>query len=264
MHESPDLERISGTAIAKPLDPDYFDLQLKFAEVVAAKTGVDLAHAVFTHTNFFMRLSFGTRHDLDENHPGWRQFAAELVAAADKSACVYRTYLDAPPAPPSAATPFGCFSVDPVGADGIVRCHFGNKEPGDASPLSAGRVAARRDELRALFAHVRERWPHARIVNGNSWLYHFESYRRLFPESFGASRSLLRHSPLIHGTSRWGQFLDFRGRVLREMRNNFLANLARVDAVHLCDAFPVPTYRTTAPVEDFYAFLALRPAHRAS
>ena len=264
MHESPELERTAGTASAKPLDPDYFDLQLKFVEVVAAKTGIDLAQAVFTHTNFFMLLSFGTRHGRDENHPGWRAFIRELIGAGDKSAHAFRAYLAAAPTPASVAIPFGCFSTDPVIADGIVRFHFRNREPGDVSPLSAGRVTARRDELRALFAHVRETYPHARVVNGNSWLYHFESYRRLFPASFGCSRTLLRHSPLIQGNSRWGQFIDFRGRVLREVREHFLTNLARVDAAHLCDAFPIPTYRTMAPVEDFYAFLALQPPHRTS
>ena len=244
--------------IAKPLDPDYFGLQLKFAEVVAATTGVDFAHAVFTHTNLFMRLSFGARHELNENHPGWCRFVRELTSARDKADYVYRTYLAAPPEAASGAIAFGCFSVDPVGSDGIVRLHFGSKEPGDVGPLSTQRIAARHGELRALFAHVRTAWPHAREVNGNSWLYHFDSYRRLFPESYGGSRSLLRHSALIQGSSRWGQFLDFRGRVVGEVRTNFLANLARVDAGHLCDAFPIPTYRAAALVGDFYAFLALQ------
>ncbi len=249
---------MAAATIGKPLDPDYFALQLKFAAVVAATTGVDLADALFTHTNFFMRLSFGTRRELSERHAGWRSFVRELASARDKAGYVYRTYLEAPPEAPSGAIPFGCFSVDPVGADGVVRFHFGNKEPGHVGPLSTRRIEARRGELRALFAHVRTAWPHAHEVNGNSWLYHFDAYRRLFPESYGGSRSLLRHSALIQGSSRWGQFLDFRGRVVGEVRTNFLANLARVDAGCLCDAFPIPTYRTSAPVEDFYAFLALQ------
>ena len=257
MRESVEMQRNAGVRTAKPLDPLYFDVQLKFAETVAAKTGVDLTRAVFTHTNFFMRLSFGTREQLNESHAGWREFAGALTAAPDKTAHAYQTYLNAPPEPATIAVRFGCFSVDPVGSDGVVRFHFGNKEPGDISPLSAQRMAARRDELRPLFAHVRASWPHAREVNGNSWLYHFNSYRRLFPSSYGESRSLLRHSALIQGSSRWGQFVDFRGRVVPELRDNFLANLARVDATHLCDAFPIPTYRTGAPVEDFYAFLEL-------
>lgn len=249
---------------AKPLDPDYFDLQLKFAGVVAAKADVDLAHAVFTHTNLFMRLSFGTRLELDEAHPGWRAFVGDLVAARDKTAHAYQAYLDAPPAPTTIAIPFGCFSVDPVGADGVVHFHFGSKEQADVSPLSSERMAARRDELRALFAYVRAAWPHAKSVAGNSWLYHFASYRRLFPESYGESRAVLRHSAAIQGSSRWGQFLDFRGRVLRDVRDNFLKNLIHIDAAHLCDAFPIPTYRTQAPIADFYEFLALDPAHIAS
>jgi hypothetical protein len=177
-----------------------------------------------------------------------------LVAVGDKAAFVYRAYLDAPAGPASSAIPFGCFSVDPVGADGIVRFHFGNKESGDISPLAAGRAGVRREELRALFAQVRASWPHARVVNGNSWLYHLESYRRLFPPGFGASRSVVRHSAAIQGTSRWGQFLDSRGRVVADIRANFFANLAHVDAALLCDAFPFPTYRMSVPVEDFYAF----------
>src|SRR5262249_31333621 len=162
-------------------------------ERVAALTDVGFAQAVFTHTNFFMRLGFGTRQQLDENHPGWRAFVGELVTADDRAAFVYRTYLDAPAGPASSALPFGCFSVDPVGAEGIVRFHFGNKESSDVSPLAATRAGARRDELRALFAHVRTAWPHAGVVNGNSWLYHLESYRRLFPPGFGGSRAVVRH-----------------------------------------------------------------------
>src|SRR5438445_8021855 len=105
---------MAATTTAKPLDPGYFDLQLKFAEAVAARTGVAFARAVFTHTNFFVRLSFGTRQQLDGDHPGWREFVVELVAASDKPAHVYRTYLEAPPAPTPAAIPFDCFGVDPV------------------------------------------------------------------------------------------------------------------------------------------------------
>jgi hypothetical protein len=255
MRESADLELTAALPATKPLDPGYFALQLIFAQWVAAKTGVDLADAVFTHTNFFMRLGFGRRQQLEQDHPGWRAFVDRLGTIGDKPAFVYRTYLDAPAGPASSAVPFGCFSVDPVGADGIVRFHFGNNESDDISPLAAVRAGARRDELRALFAHVRATWSHARIVNGNSWLYHLKSYRRLFPPGFGASRGVVRHSAAIQGTSRWGQFLDFRGRVIADIRANFLANLAQVDAAHLCDAFPIPTYRTTAPVEDFYAFL---------
>ena len=46
MSESAELQRTAVGATAKPLDPGYFDLQLKFAEVVAATSSVELAHAV--------------------------------------------------------------------------------------------------------------------------------------------------------------------------------------------------------------------------
>ena len=86
MGESAELERMAAIPATKPLDPGYFALQLSFAEAVAAKTGVAFAHAVFTHTNFFMRLSFGTRQQFDENHPGWRAFVGKLVGAVKRLA----------------------------------------------------------------------------------------------------------------------------------------------------------------------------------
>src|SRR5947208_10950806 len=95
MGESANLELTAAVPATKPLDPAYFALQLAFAELVAAKAGIELTHTVFTHTNFFMRLGFGTRQQLDENHPGWRAFVSELRTVGDKAAFVYRTYLDA-------------------------------------------------------------------------------------------------------------------------------------------------------------------------
>jgi len=256
MRESPDLtDRNAQAARSKPLDSDYFDLQLRFAEVVSRLTRVDLARAIFTHTNFFMRLSFGARHEFDENLPAWRLFVEGLIMAADRTAHAYQAYLRAPDEPRSQAERFGCFGVDPVSDDGVVRIHFGNRETDGISPLSVERMEDRRQELRALFARVRSAWPHAHVVRGNSWLYHFESYRRLFPAEFGHSRAVLRQSAAIQGSSRWGQFLDRNGRVIGDLKGNFLKNLVHVDADHLCDAFPIPTYRTEAPVEAFYRFL---------
>jgi hypothetical protein len=46
MDESPNLH-VSPEANLKPLDPDYFNLQLKFADVVSERCGVGLAHAVY-------------------------------------------------------------------------------------------------------------------------------------------------------------------------------------------------------------------------
>jgi hypothetical protein len=256
-HRAEPMDRRSAREpSSKPLTPDYFDLQLKFAQVVSELTSAVLAHTVFTHTNFFMRLSFGAGHELDEQLPAWREFVDGLLVAPDRAAFAYNTYLNAPPERPSLATRFGCFSVDAVGDDGVVRLHFSNRETAGTSPLSAVRVANRHHELRTLFAHVQRAYPHARTVRGNSWLYHFESYRRLFPAVFGASRSVLRHSAVIQGSSRWGQFLDRNGRVAGDVKANFLANLSKVDADHLCDAFPIPTYRTEAPVTEFNRFLA--------
>jgi hypothetical protein len=248
----------------KPLSKDYFGIQLRFAEAVSQKTGIALEHAVFTHTNFYARLSFGTVDDLDAERPAWREFARNLVGQRDRAGHAYEVYLGAPAERPRPhLLPFGCFDCEPPGTDGIVRLHFKNNDRDGTSPLGTQKVAMRTAELTDMFGEIRSRYPEARTVRGSSWLYHTEEYRRLFPPSYGDARVIVRHSRRFQGTSRWGQFLDRNGNVVAGMTARFLHNLETVDAGHLTDAFPLPTYRTEAPVRDFYEFYRIR-AHLQS
>ncbi|MDR3509464.1 MAG: hypothetical protein P4L64_16360, partial [Caulobacteraceae bacterium] len=157
---------------------------------------------------------------------------------------------------PDGAGPDGA-GPDGAGPDGagMVRIHFNNRDSADGvSPLSAAKIGARRAELGAMFAFLRQTFPQARRVRGGSWLYNLEAYRRLFPPVYGQSRRIPEGAVRYSGTSSWGQMLDFRGAVRPVARDHMLAHLPDLTLEALWRAFPLRALRASAPIEAFYDF----------
>ena len=62
---------------APPYARGFFDLQLRFAERIAALAGLPLSRALLEYTNLYVR--FGLGRDFDPAHPGWRDYEAGLA-----------------------------------------------------------------------------------------------------------------------------------------------------------------------------------------
>jgi hypothetical protein len=236
---------------------DYFDLQLRFAEAVAAAAALPLAAAVAQCTNFYRRFGLG-RLQGAPSAPEWHQYTAQLMTLETHEQRVAWTQAFFTQSPPERLPPgqrqFGCFRCDPPDADGKVRIHFVNSDTDGIGPLSRTKVDTRRQELQAMFTYVKHTYADAQEVRGGSWLYHLEAYRRLFPPVYGDSREVQEGSTHFQGTSSWGQFLDHHERVKPALRAQFLANLNRLDLGRLWEVFPLPTYRVHASIQAFYDF----------
>ena len=235
---------------------DYFALQLHFADVVAAKAAWPLPEVVEHYTNFYRRFGFGIWQDAPRV-PEWDHYKAHLQTLAthdQRLAWTQTFYAQLPPERlPAGRQQFGCFGCDPPDADGRVRIHFTNHDTDGTSPLSRAKMGARRQDLQALFTYVQQTHAAAaHSVLGGSWLYHLEAYRRLFPPVYGASRVVQEGNAHLQGQTCWGQFVDHRGAVRPALREQLLANLAKVDLPQLWEAFPVPTYNVQAPIQAFY------------
>jgi hypothetical protein len=184
---------------------DYFDLQLRFAEAVADKTSTSIADAVLLYTNLHRRFGLGDVTG-DGPHSLWHEYARELSSLPthdQRTAWTQEFYAQAPderPAFPDQV--FGCFRFDADGATGIVRLHFYNFDP--EGPLGRARMGERRRELQDVFSSVRRRFPNASHVEGKSWLYGTEAYRRLFPVEYVRSRVVIEGDRRFQGMSRWG------------------------------------------------------------
>lgn len=141
-------------------------------------SGEPLEAALLHRTNFYAR--FGLGREFDAHHEGWRRYVTGLRSAADGREWTYRYYLREPEArtAPRVEATFGCFSYE-LRAGNVVRLHFRNTDSDDRSPLDMARMERRRDELAALFAHLRTRISADTPIVGASWLYNLRAYRRL-------------------------------------------------------------------------------------
>jgi hypothetical protein len=244
----------------------FFDLQLQFADKVAALSGLPPARVLLEYTNLYIR--FGLGRDFDPAHPTWQEYLAGLESAPDIREWTYRFYLTRPltrpgamGAPPVVAAS-GCFSYARLSGDRI-RLHFQNAEPDEHSPLALERGSQRLAELTALFGHVKRSLPQPttppttppRVV-GASWLYNLAAYRRLFPPSYLVTAHAItprfQHMPL------WGQFLDRQGAIRENMTRRFLEHLEHQSSLHRLDqCFPFQVLAVGAPVQDFYDFYGI-------
>jgi hypothetical protein len=233
---------------------DFFDLQLRFAEAVAEKTSTPIAATVLRITNFHRRFGLGDAPAEGAPGPAWQEYARGLEALsahqqrADWTQAFYARSPEEQPAFPDHV--FGCFEFHASDATDIVRLHFYNRDA--AGPLSKARMDARRRELESMFATIRKRYPNAGHVEGRSWLYGTEAYRRLFPEDYVRSPVIIESGSRFQGMARWGQFLDREGHVKPELKETFLNNIARLNADRLWETFPLPSFRVRAPIEVFY------------
>jgi hypothetical protein len=241
---------------AAEISRGFFGVQLCYADALSAKVRIPLAEAITFHTNFHRLFAYGNLSKMAPDDD-FLALVHDVVAIDDPDARLdlfLSAFADRPPDPwPPDRFPFGRhFACEAPNAEGIVRIHFRNRHDGESfGPLHVSNIAQRRADLTDMFAFVAKRWPEAKTVNGASWLYNTEGYRRLFPAEFVASRTPLIGPRPIHGLSTWGQFLDFRGAVKPPIVETFFRNLESLDPAYPWLAFPYQVLATTAPFKVF-------------
>jgi hypothetical protein len=237
-----------------PFDKAFFDLQVHFAQAVARKAGVPLERALLDWTNLYVR--FGAGRQFDERHPLWACYIDGLGGSADAAAWTWQ-YLQRCPVhlgAPHVVASRGCFSYERAG-EGAVRLHFNAQaHQRVVSPLGAAEAPLRRDELRALFAHLREHTGDADpVVHGTSWLYNVPAYRQLFPDAYLATAQPVAR---LQALSLWGQCLDRHGRVRPAIAEEILRRTAWLGrGAHPETCFPQQALAVSAPASVFYECL---------
>ncbi|MDP3495098.1 MAG: hypothetical protein Q8R82_18460 [Hyphomonadaceae bacterium] len=234
---------------------DFFGVQLHYAGVLSARAGIPLGEAIIFHTNFHRLFAYGNLGKMAPD-PAFVALVSDAVALAPEARLdhLVAAYAERPADPwPADRFPFGNhFACEAPNDAGIVRIHFRNRFNTDEhGPLHASNIAQRRADLTAMFDFVASRWPDAKAINGASWLYNLEAYRRLFPADYSASRVALTGPRPIHGLSTWGQFLDFRGRAKVDVVEAFVRGLDALDVKQPWLSFPYQVLATTAPLASF-------------
>lgn len=239
----------------------YFEVQLRLARRMSELTGIPLSQSARDHTNLHRR--FGLGDDREPVAPLWAQYVErldQLANLADQLSWTQEIYRRAPEEPVLAGrTRFGCFACEAPSMEGMVRIHFSNRDTDEAGgPLAKAKVAARVAEITAMLRHIREVHPGATRIQGGSWLYHIEAYRRLFPADYVASRTPWTGRITLTGTSSWGQLIDSRERIRPDIRDALVTNLVTLDPAAPWRAFPFQVLSVTAPMESFYFHFGMK------
>ncbi|HEY7356943.1 MAG TPA: hypothetical protein VH590_10775 [Ktedonobacterales bacterium] len=240
-------------ASAQVYPEGYFKVQLLFAQKIANVARIPPAEAILNYTAFYKML--GMEGAFDATQPEWRAFIDGLREPEQHTAWTYQTYLARYPRIPK-FTDFphwGCFAYDYHPDRQAIRLHFSNQDISGYGALSHERQAARMAELRLMFHHIQGAHPDAKWVNGGSWLYNWEAYRRLFPPAFGQSARV--DEPHLQFRALWGQFLRHTWQANEEAAADFLRRVERLQTREgVADCFPYQVLVTQGALQDFYEF----------
>jgi len=100
-----------------------------------------------------------------------------------------------------------------------------NNSTSKEGPLALSQRGKRLKELKDLFEDVKENYPNAKYVQGGSWLYNLESYKRLFPKEY--TNNMKSISPKPQMLVIWGQFINSEWGVKKDMAEEFLSRLEK-------------------------------------
>jgi hypothetical protein len=240
---------------ASPVHPkQFFELQLIFAQKIADLSQQPLNEILLHYTAFYRIL--GLDWSLDPTNSVWQTYTQGLQQAAEKMDFTHQFYLQRYSAIPKFTDEehWGCFSYEHLPEKRAIHLHFGDQDTSIYGPLSHRRIDVRTSELRAMFQQIQQRHPDAILVQGGSWLYNWEAYRRLFPPAFGQSAQKEQKFTLA-GRNIWGQFLRRRASVHQETMSLFLERVSQLKrAEDYSQCFPYPNVRTEALINQFYEF----------
>ena len=246
---------VSSAAVLRRYSRGFLGLQVRFASLLAERLGLPLCGCLGRFTTLPTALGLDDAARAEE-------FGARL-AREDPLDVAWDIYSRRHPQEWEELGEefhghrlFGCFYYE-VRGGGVVRPHLvKNLSPGERL-LGRGTEDLRRAELASLFRDVRESAPQARTVQGNSWLYNVEAYRRLFPPAYTRKMEESAEGEFNY-LALWGQLFDRDWEPRPGPAAALLAAAERVeDEKDVLGCFPLRVLRPRCGVEEFFRFYGI-------
>ena len=248
-----------------PLPEDLFKFQLKCALEISAKSGLPLDGedgVVNTYTPFLRPEMWERRESYDPKDFEPLLSEEKIV---DTVLAKIRSYSLPDFVPYRHGDRFGCFSY--TYQEPQVHMHFTNAEFGLTGPLVKEKIEQRKKEITDMMNEVKRNYPDATEVVGDSWLYNFPSYTRLYPPDYTAHPELDEDpGSWKQGTKIWGQFLSSDYKLKQDMADQFLSNIQKLPrglspqdfSKVLLTLLPYPPLKVHASIDKFYDFYGIK------
>ena len=241
---------------------DFFAIQVQYAQKLADKFGRALEDILFDYTTLTRSFDL-IAAPYDQTNPVWQEYLAGLKQAVNLTDYTYNFYLSHKERDifPTDETfhghlLFGCFYFS-VRANHVIRPHFIKNDPSKYGLLSKDRMSVRLKELKRMFGYIKENVDSAEIVEGHSWLYNTEAYRRLFPPEYTKSMGE-GETEEFQFLARWGQFFDRNWKVKAHIAQEFFNRLEQLEALEdLHNCFPYYALKPRCHIKYFYEFYGI-------
>lgn len=236
---------------SKEYPPEFFDLQIKFAEAVRrASPGMILANALFNFTALYRRFELPKPND-PENQT-WKQFIARIETGEEPSAVAYEFYRsrsgEAEAIKEKERKQFGAFQSEVKGD--VVKIHV------KSFPREEANRSSLRQSLTELFTDVKRNHPEVKTVSGESWLFRRSMVQALLPQKF--IKSAKPAPQYFGGNAIWGQLLNGDKQLKPKMAEEFLKKLPGLKLENIPALFPYPNLKAECNIEEFYRFYGIK------
>jgi len=205
---------------------ELFSLIIEYAKKRSEITGADLVETIKNHTPIYYLIG-NYDWEFKEDSIYWKEFLERYKQKENLVELVYdmykKNYQEF-----GKHKWFGCFRyryVENERGEGIVKIHFLNDRSSKEGPLASSQKENRLKELKKMFEDVKKNYPNAKCVQGGSWLYNLESYKRLFPEEYFVNMKSTRPKPQMLVI--WGQFINSEWGIKKDKAEAFLSKLAK-------------------------------------
>jgi hypothetical protein len=242
-------DQITNAGMTYPVG--FFEIQEFFARRVAVIAGIYFEEALLKYTSFYKRIGAGD-WQFNAGNPLWLSFIERIKAGQLPGEAAFELHKTGQPNSIDNTKRFGCTGFDCRGETIVM--HFRNDFRTAHGPLSRHHINDRLTELKEMFNYISQYHSNARFIEGCSWLYNYESYRKLFPPEYIATMELVKETPVrIH--SAWGQFINSSGEIYPDRTALFKQKVDTAASLNgLLDSFPFKIYKSKAEIKHFYLF----------
>ncbi len=231
---------------------ELFHLIVEYAKKKSEILDIDLLESIKLYTPIYYLIG---NHDWEfkEDSIYWKEFVQRYEKGEDLVELVNDMYIRNDKAESSHKW-YGCFRykyVEDENGIGTVKLHFLNNRSSKEGPLSSTQTDKRLEELKEMFKDIKKNHPNVKYVEGGSWLYNIEAYKRLFPREY--TEKMRSIPPKTNNLVIWGQFINSEWSIKDDYANKFLSRVKKAKSKEdLENSFEMLSLFPKAEIKYFY------------